>query len=287
MLKFESLDACWREDIRRALALRRLPKSFYASIGECDPLQLASVLAEAAEARCIAKCAASAAYMRDRRLALLGSLLKLIDDEAQTDLTFVSISHVGWYFTARYNWRMPNMLSEHVCDLFQDRILHESGLFVGFINGRYVPEANNIQLSLTGICAGDKASAFRDRAENNDADFYYDLGFWDVKNLIRQISGVMPSEILEEPEGISDRIRRMRQPYHSAYLLWLVEHSLSALVMTSDVAVNEKGELINTPYPPETIALPSFLESTLPRDATGKVDWSGFIPADEWMATKS
>jgi hypothetical protein len=119
MLKFESLDACWREDIRRALALRRLPKSFYASIGECDPLQLASVLAEAAEARCIAKCAASAAYMRDRRLALLGSLLKLIDDEAQTDLTFVSISHVGWYFTARYNWRMPKETLNKAGFLFQ------------------------------------------------------------------------------------------------------------------------------------------------------------------------
>jgi hypothetical protein len=63
---FESLEACWREDIRRAEALRRLPKSLYESDGESDPLKLAAVLSEAAEARRIVKCAASAAYMRLR-----------------------------------------------------------------------------------------------------------------------------------------------------------------------------------------------------------------------------
>jgi hypothetical protein len=275
---FESLEACWREDVRRAEALRRLPRRLYAQDDDCDPLQLAAALSEAAEAQRIVKCAASAAYMRDRRLALLGSLLKLIDSAPQTELAFVCISHIGWYLTPRYNWRILSSLSEHLLDLFSDGPLRESGFFVGIITGCYEPNANNIQLYLNGLCAGNKVQAFRSFMDpGHQANFYYEFRLWEVKNLMRQISGVMPRGIVELPEDIGGPYRRMRQPYHSAYLLWLVKQSLSALVVTNDAAINEKGELIATPYPIELqTGVPSFLDSSPGLDATDKVDWSRF-----------
>lgn len=93
--RFESLEACWQEDIRRARALRSQAKILEEYKCDCDPLKLATLLTEAAENRRVEKCAASAAYMRDRRLALLGSILRLVHDQPQTEMAFVSISHIG------------------------------------------------------------------------------------------------------------------------------------------------------------------------------------------------
>jgi hypothetical protein len=218
--------------------------------------------------------------MRDRRLAFLGSILKLIQAQPKMELALVSFSHIGWYLTPRYNWRILGSLSEHVLHLFEGGPFDKSGFFIGFISGRYEPKANNVQLFLNGLCAGEKVEAFRRITDPcHDVGFYYETGFWEVKNLARQILGIMPSRIIELPEYPSSMCRRMREPYHSTYLMWLVEQSLSTLIITNDVSVSEEGGLIATPYPLETrMGLPSFGVSTPVRNANGTIDWSRFEP---------
>ena len=275
--KFESPDACWREDVRRAHALRRLP-SIYEHIAECNPLEVATSLSEAAKSRRIERCAASAAYMRDRRLALLGATLQLVDEHPPTEMAFVSISHIGWYLTPHYNWRILSQLSEHVADFFKDGPFSEPGFFIGFISARYEPAANNIQLYLKGLCAGEKVRSFRHiTGGTHQANFYYELGLWEVKNLARQIPAIMPRSITETAENVNQPDRRMREPYHSVYLMWLACQSLSPLVITNDLAVDRQHGLIIAPYPPDTETdMPSFQESSMRLDASGKVDWSRF-----------
>jgi hypothetical protein len=245
-VKFESLDACWREDLRRADALRKLPGSFYPHMRkQCEPLELATVLTDAAEHQVIERCAASAAYMRDRRLALLGSILKLLDAQPQPKMAFVSISHIGWYFTPRYNWRIFSLVPNHLFDLFEDGPSDQPGFFIGSIRGQYQPRANNIQLTLIGLCAGDKIRAFENMADDlHPANLHYDVGVWNATNLLRQITVIMPPGIEEMSEAVNAPNRRMREPYHSVYLMWLVEQSLSTLVITDNISVSQEGELV-------------------------------------------
>ncbi len=118
---FETLDACWAEDQRRARALRRPPEELYAGVKSCDPAGTAALLSQGVETRRIQKCSASAAYMRERRLAFLGSILKLVDDNPHFEVALITVSHPAWYFNFRYNWPLLNEVPGDFSELI-DRI---------------------------------------------------------------------------------------------------------------------------------------------------------------------
>src|SRR5689334_3976377 len=83
--RFESLYGCWVEDRRRVNALENLPRQLYAGVNGwdaeseeeryarkgCNPADIAKILSTGINTQRIQNCAASAAYMRERRLALL------------------------------------------------------------------------------------------------------------------------------------------------------------------------------------------------------------------------
>jgi hypothetical protein len=245
---FETMEACWAEDDRRAISLNLFPRELCEGIDGCNPAGTARLLADGMVHKWIQRCSASAAYMRDRRIALLGSVLKLTEDNPQRQIAFITVSHPAWYFNLRHNWSYPRRLSEDFCDLLEGgNVLSASGFLVAVLSGRYDPAAQNIQLILRGICAGDKLSRFIDM--ETDCETVPRMFNWDVHEIVhlpRQIRSMMPNRITELPERWKGRkqIQRMREPYHSIYLMWLARSPFAQLVLSDGVVVDKQRGLV-------------------------------------------
>ena len=248
---FESEQACWAEDDRRATALRLFPRDLYQGLADCNPTATADLLAEGTVHKWLRPCAASAAYMRDRRLAFLGSILKLLDDHPQRDLAFVTITHPAWYFNLRYHWEYPSGVVEDVFDFLEKgRVADADGLLIGVLTGRYCPAARNIQLVMRAICAGHKSKQFEKMDPDDETvPRMFEWEFHHVVNLRAQLSAIMPNRIIELPEFWKGQkqVQRMRQPYHSIYLMWLARSSFARLIITDGVVIDKQRGMIIEP----------------------------------------
>src|SRR4051794_17850700 len=135
---FETLETCWAEDRRRARALRQLPEQLRKVVGY-DPVALAEVLEVGAQHKTVPACGASAAYMRDRRLAFLGSLLKLIDQNKDLEMLFISVTEREWCF----DWHDDLTKVEEDIHYRSKRLLNSvriwdfPGFLVACVNGVY------------------------------------------------------------------------------------------------------------------------------------------------------
>jgi len=250
---FETLDACWAEDKRRARALSELPKEFYAGVDGCDPMATARLLNSAAEAKRIQNCSASAAYMRDRRLAFLGSVIKLVEDNPRLHVAFVTVTTDAWYFTLRYNWSILNYIATDYFHLLNFGRLDPEhpegpGFSIAFLSGRYHPNAGHIQLFFRGIFAGRNLREFQQLEDGGISPRMFDWDMYNIKDLPGQTSAIMPNRIMEWPEpweaGATRHVRRMREPYHSIYLMWLPQSSLWDRVVIEGIAFDKEQGLI-------------------------------------------
>lgn len=116
----------------------------------CDPAATADLLSHGAATKSVQTSSASAAYVRGRRLAFLGAVLKLIDDNPDVDLAFVTVSHPAWYFNLRYDWSLLTCIPEDFWELLEPRISTASGFLIVVPMGRYHPNARNMQLLFRG-----------------------------------------------------------------------------------------------------------------------------------------
>jgi hypothetical protein len=257
-LWFESQEACWAEDIRRAQALRELPKALYEGVEDCDPEALAEILIDAARTRRVPKCSASAAYMRDRRLALLSSIYRLVDENPDTDVKFVTVGSPAWLFNLRYQWDLLRWVGLQFGYFHDYSLRSASGFLIGCMRGIYDADAGNLQLEFRGLCGGEKLKEFGQPEERDERHMFY-ADKHEVWDLPRQLSAMMPNRIAERPEGqVGDHTRgtkRMREPYHSIYLMWLARremtnvvfaqgHRLRAMVYVDGIDIDETGRFI-------------------------------------------
>jgi hypothetical protein len=244
---FETLDECWAEDQRRASALRRLPTELYDGVDGCDPTATAELLSQAAEARRIEKCSASAAYIRDRRLAFLGSILRLVQENPRIDVGLISVTHRAWYFNLRHNWSLLGEIHAHFYELLDHEVSCVPGFIITCLSGRYDPNARNIQLIFRGICGGEKLRGFYRLEDQETTPRMFEWDIYTIKNLPRQLSAMMPNQIVEWPGhwgSNSKNVRRMREPYHSIYLMRLAHDSLLSLVFTQGIEVDKDNRLM-------------------------------------------
>jgi hypothetical protein len=228
---FETEEACWAEDDRRATALDQFPSELCEGLEGCSPRRTALLLAEGLVHKWLRPCAASAAYMRNRRLAFLGSILKLLDNNPQRDLAFITLTHPAWHFNLRYNWHYPRFIANDFAD-FIDKIGVSSaaGFLISVLTGHYNPASRNIQLFMRAICAGNKLKQFPNMYDDGeDVPRMFGWEFHEVVNLPAQLTAMMPNRITELPEEWKGekRFRRMRQPFHSIYLIWLARSSFA------------------------------------------------------------
>lgn len=250
---FETEESCWAEDDRRATALRQFAmfhRPLYDGLKGCNPEATADLLSEGLAHKWLRPCAASAAYMRDRHLAVLGSILKLVHNHPKRNLGFVKITHPAWYLTLRQHWNYPSCIWEDTFDLIEKGgVFDVGGFMVGVMTGHYCPSAGNIQLILRAICGGDKVKQFINMRDREDMPQMFEWGVYDAVNLPTQLSAMMPNRITELPEFWrgETQARRMRQPYHNIYLMWLAGFSFARLIMMHGVGIDkERGMIIET-----------------------------------------
>jgi hypothetical protein len=139
------------------------------------------------------------------------------------------------------------------------------GFLIGFLSGRYNPDAGNIQLFVRVVFAGKKklGALLKD---NVDVPGSFDCDVYDAKDLPRQLAAIMPNRILElRSDGDVRKFHRMREPWHSVYLIWAAQDALSCRVFTNDIAVDGHGRLFicRNIHQDRRESTPTFAESTL------------------------
>ena len=240
---FETINACWEEDRRRAHALRQAPNEIKSAFG-CDAGALADLLERGAEQKVAPATCASAAYMRERRLAFLGALLQVVHNNPNPELGLVSVSERGWYLDLHDD---VVKLEDNIRDQFRRllnsvRIWDFPGFLVACVNGQFDVHEKKIQFTISGLYAGEKMRASK-IWDNDDQLQPAALTAEEITDLPRQICQLMPNCIIEgEPDfGEVEKPRRMREPYHSLYLMWLAHCSLADRMLLDDLSVNATG----------------------------------------------
>jgi hypothetical protein len=153
---FETLASCWAEDVRRARALRALPKEIYEGIFQSNPEEIAELLEQGAASKQRSKHPASAAYLQGRRSAFLGSILKLVHQSVGDDLGFVRITHPNWRFGLQEKWLEPGVEDQDSFErlLSGVRLWDFPGFLIAVLSGVYDQQEDKIQLAWCGICSG-------------------------------------------------------------------------------------------------------------------------------------
>jgi len=242
---FETLDACWEEDQRRARALRQVPDEFKAAFG-CNADDLADTLERGAKEKVVPYSCASAAYMRAQRLAFLGALMELISDNPDLELEFVSVAQDKWCLDYRSDLAElhDKVRGEFRSLLNSVRMWDFPGFLVACVNGQFDVQGQRIQLVFNGLYAGEKRRAAR-IWDNDDHPFRaLDAIMAEViTDLPQQLCELIPNRVVEgTPDFVKVKdTRRMREPYHSLYLMWLAHCSLADRMLLDDISVKATG----------------------------------------------
>jgi|HubBroStandDraft_4_1064222.scaffolds.fasta_scaffold42704_2 hypothetical protein len=248
---FETIEACQAEDRNRAGALRALASKQRAGTRRKsapkpqadalpgDPSELAAALeaiADPVSSKPAQACLASAVYMYHRRIGMLGSILKLVRQHAELDVGWVTATDSGLHYDQNQGW-------SEVCRIARQRLEHQlafsgaltaPGFLIAYLQGYFDARVAKFLLRYQGIVAGDKLMCIRgrtnQRVNNGRPQVGLKLNVHQVRDLRQQISDMMPNSLPElglSPTGEITSVTRMREPYHSIYLMWLAQHSLS------------------------------------------------------------
>jgi hypothetical protein len=243
---FETLDACWAEDRRRARALRQVSDELRTAFG-CNAEALAELLERGAEQKIAPNSCASVAYMRGRRLAFLGSLLELIHNNKGLELGFVSVAEREWRFDLHDDVTTleDNIRSQFRRLLNSVRIWDFPGFMVACVNGQFDVREQKTQFMFNGIYAGEKRRA--SLIWDNDDQLQPSALSVNESDLPGQICQLIPNCIVEGDLDFvaTENRRRMREPYHSLYLMWLAHCSLADRMLLDDVSVKPTGSVMD------------------------------------------
>ncbi len=109
------------------------------------------------------------------------------------------------------------------------------GFIIGFINGHFDPRTEKFRLEYRGIAAGDKLKSLRQPqpvVPHNRPHRGLRITVHEITDLPMQISRMLPNAVRERVPSVIDggvRVKRMRQPYDTTYLIWLAGHRLADL----------------------------------------------------------
>src|SRR5205823_12432700 len=111
-----------------------------------------------------------------------------------------------------------------------------TGFLIAFLDGQWIPEHERFHLEYRGLVLGDKLEALRQPLRNTrpNADGGLNLTTHPIADLQREIPKMMPSDLRERvtpATSKSPNVNRMREPYHSMYLMWLARRRLADLIV--------------------------------------------------------
>jgi hypothetical protein len=112
-----------------------------------------------------------------------------------------------------------------------------TGFLIAFLDGHFIPELEQFHLQYRGLVVGDKLRAVRQRLQFMALPRGHrrlTLTLHPITDLSRQVTRMMPSYLRERvaaAPGDAPNINRMREPYHSMYLMWLARHRLADLIV--------------------------------------------------------
>jgi hypothetical protein len=262
---FETFDQVLPEDLGRALGLRAIAaglgkRAWGASAP--DPAELARLnldtwaaadlaarLEAAVQSRCPEATPSSAFYMRDQRLRIGAALWETAETSPYQPVNVFTAIHPSWLCPA------DHLLSLNLCKvqnqfrthLNRAGVITASGFIAACLHGEFEPFGERYQLHFHGLCAGDKVKALnRLRGRQGyirTAEVNWPLKLYPLNNPPRQLSYLMQSfwpmkAQMLRPDGTYYRTRtktRIKEPYHSLYLLWLDKWSIDDMWLLSGI----------------------------------------------------
>ncbi len=242
LASFESIEACQAEDRYWAAALSEFDCSALPSVPECEAGELAALLDSIADPNRTTptqSCLASSLYLRDRRIGILGATLDLVHAHPELDCAWVSAHHPCLCFDQHENW--SGVIGEARTRLHRQLEVSGAttapGFLIGFLNGNFDPRTEKFRLEYRGIAAGDKLKSLRQPqpvVPNRRPLRGMRIDVHEITDLPMQISRMLPHSARERVPSVIDGgvpAKRMRQPYHTIYLIWLAGYRLADLTV--------------------------------------------------------
>jgi len=250
---FETVEVCQREDRRRAAALREFDEGVVSSsfgdndddwLFERSADELATLLDQIADPdRTIPAppCLASSVYLRGRQIGVFGAALEPLAAHPELDRAWFSGSHPALSFRA--NGRGVRVIAEARSRLHDHLQLSGTssapGFLLAFLNGHLIPELEQFHLHYRGLVLGDKLTALRQPsrptpASPSPARQGLAIAIHPIADMGQQLTRVMPWYLRERSTAVpanAATLVRMREPYHSMYLLWLAKRDLADLLV--------------------------------------------------------
>lgn len=251
-----------------ALRLRRLRNHHTDDVGARNRLD--SLISELSSSR--PTSIASALYMRRKRVRFAGNLWQAVEAHRGNRSSLFTVIPVGWCFTsAELQFVNPNRLKDAFrADLKRAGVSDASGFLAACLHGEHDAASNSYQLHLHGIAVGDMIEVL-DRLRTQAKYASHRVGFarqpghtsqrlrmsrGEVLNLPYRLTYILqswwPSRWTGRIAGSTDRVRssarrRIPEPAHCEYLLWLHRWALSDLTLLIKLRVTRSGFSSSSP----------------------------------------
>lgn len=259
-VRFETDQDCQNEDASRARLLRRAAKEFPDEIAAGDAHRLADKLDQSLLDCQLYSSPASSQFMRDRRLAFAGWLWRLRDSRPDMEQALCTIISRHWEHPASdLHLFHPRSFLDGVKSQLRYHGDEKGGYLAGALHSEFVPETNTFRMHLHAIAAGPKIDDVDRMRSSPMLKSYVDtLGDRSIKKravkiqraltnypdpLTYALQAFAPARVFGSPGNGEQRGRRRRipEPWHSQYLLWLDQYRLEDLVLLIGVRVTKDG----------------------------------------------
>ncbi len=291
-VRFETVEACQHEDKSRAAALREFDEGLLSSafgdnedewLFESSADELATLLENIADPDRklpAPPCLASSVYMRNRRIGVLGATLELVAAHPDLDRAWFTARHPALQFRAdgRGSWATAEALTRLHEQLQVLGVSSATGFLITFLHGHLDPEREQFHLEYRGLVLGDKLEALRQPAHHTSLRPARRglVTIHPITDLRQQLTRMMPNYLRERQAaalGNSPTINRMREPYHSMYLMWLARRRLADLIVVDGAFYWDGGLKLRECYAGNQAgALGSSALSNRPQSAVAATD---------------
>ena len=157
---FESLDACFREDLFRGQTLLKAAGTFPEVVDQTFAVTFVEELVEALKERKSLKSLGCSTYMRDVRINVCGEIWRLLESYSDGDCD----KHVRSFTIVPRSWEFkageladvdPRSLIKALrTALYEQGAAEKNGWIIAFIHGEYDPVAMVYRLHVHGLAVG-------------------------------------------------------------------------------------------------------------------------------------
>ena len=258
---FETKAQAKVEDRKRRKALKRLasrPKSKRSGLKKRDLLSVARNIRDKG-------AASSSRYMREHRHRIINAVYELAGGSGE-DLIFITLIPFGFRYSGG---KLRNAEAAKLLERIRQVLLRygagdRKGWLIGFLDGEFEPESKVFVLHFHALATKNyaevlsrarKGKLFRSQREACDQRVRSPIRI--NKNLtnLPRLTGYLAKSFWPErfrtvtPTGSSiheRRKRRIGEPFHSEYLLWLDRYQIQDLCLTLGLSVSQDGSLSTT-----------------------------------------